>query len=122
MLLKGKNVLIIEDNENDMRICESHLKSEKAKVFKCITGEKALDIFRKKNIELVIIDYRLPYKNGLMITHEIKNQKNVPIILVSGTDEVIQDVDYVKKFQFDDIICKPYHKADLLNAIENLPY
>lgn len=122
MLIKGKNVLVIEDNENDMKICESHLKSVKAKVFKCVTGENALTIFKKKNIDLVIIDYRLPYKNGLMITHELKNQKNVPIILVSGIDEVIQDVDYVKKFQFDDIICKPYHKADLLSSIENLSY
>lgn len=120
MLLKGKNVLIIEDNENDMKIAESHLKSMKAKVYKCVTGEKALDIFKKKDINLVIIDYRLPYKNGLMITNEIKNFKEVPIILISGTDEVIQDVDYVKKFRFDDIICKPYHKVDLLKSIDSL--
>ena len=120
MLLKGKNVLIIEDNENDMKIAETHLKSLKAKVFKCVTGENALETFKKKNIELVIIDYRLPYKNGLMITNEMKSIKEIPIILVSGIDEVIQDVDYVKKFKFDDIICKPYHKADLLKAIESL--
>ena len=120
MLPKGKNVLIVEDNENDMKIAESHLKSLKAKVYKCITGERALETFKKKDIDLVIIDYRLPYKNGLMLSNEMKNVKNVPIILISGIDEVIQDVDYVKKFNFDDIICKPYHKVDLLKSIESL--
>lgn len=120
MLLKGKNVLIIEDNENDMKIAESHLKSLKAKVFKCETGEKALETFKKRDIDLVIVDYRLPYKNGLMITNEIKSIREVPIILITGIDEVIHDVDYVKKFGFDDVICKPYHKVDFVNSIENI--
>jgi DNA-binding response OmpR family regulator len=120
MLLKGKNVLVIEDNENDMKIVENHLKTLKAKVFKSITGEKALKTFKKEKIDLVLIDYRLPYKNGLMISDEIKNIKNVPIILVTGADDVIQDIDYIKKFNFNDIICKPYHKSDLLHSIESV--
>lgn len=120
MLLKGKNVLVIEDNENDMKIVENHLKSSKAKVFKSITGEKALKTIRKEKIDLVLIDYRLPYKNGLMISDEIKNVRNVPIILITGADDVIQDVDYIKKFNFNDVICKPYHKSELMQSIESL--
>lgn len=120
MLLKGKNVLIIEDNVNDMKIAESHLKSLNAKVFKCETGEKAIDMFKKKDIDLVIVDYKLPYKNGLIITNEIKSIRDVPIILITGIDEVIHDVNYVKKFGFDDVVCKPYHKVDFVNAIKNV--
>ena len=120
MLIKGKNVLIIEDNEEHMKILESYLKSLKAKVFKCETGEKAVKMSQRDKIDLVIIDFRLPYKNGLMLMNEIKNNKDIPIILISGQDEIIQDIDYMKNFKFDDIITKPYHKQKLVDVIENL--
>ena len=120
MLIKGKNVLVVEDNEEHMRIAEQYLKSLKAKVYKCFTGENAIDIFKKKKIDLVIIDYRLPYKNGLMITNEMKTLKSVPIILISGQDDIIQDIDYVKRFKFNEIIPKPYHKQTLVDIIEKL--
>ena len=121
MIIKGKNVLVIEDNEEHMRIFEGYLRSFKIKMmFKCFTGEKAIEIFQKKKIDLVIVDFRLPYKNGLMLTNEIKQIRNVPIILVSGQDEIIQDIDYMRKFQFDDIILKPIHKQKLVEVIEKL--
>ena len=40
MLLKGKNVLVIEDNENDMKICESHLKTAKGLSIKATIENK----------------------------------------------------------------------------------
>ena len=79
MLLNGKNVLIVEDNDNDMKIVESHIKTLQAKIFKSFTGENALNTFKKKKIDLVIIDYRLPYKNGLILTNEMKSIKSPPI-------------------------------------------
>ena len=120
MVIRGKNVLIIEDNEEHMKIVVGYLKSLKAKIFKCFTGEKAVETFKKKQIDLVIMDYRLPYKNGLILTNEIKTIRKVPIILVSGQDDIIQDVDYIKKFQFDEVIAKPYHKQKLIESIQNL--
>jgi len=120
MLIKGKTVLVIEDNDEHMKIVVGYLKSLRAKILKCSTGEKALDTFKKRKIDLVIIDYRLPYKNGIILTNEIKTIKDIPIILISGQDDIIQDVDYIKKFQFDDVIAKPYHKQRLIESIEKL--
>jgi DNA-binding response OmpR family regulator len=120
MIIKGKNVLVIEDNDEHMKIAEGHLKSLKAQVFKCFTGENAIEIFKKKRIDLVLIDYRLPYKNGLMITNEMKFIRHIPIVLISGQDDIIQDIDYIRRFKFDDIITKPYHKETLVEVIEKL--
>lgn len=122
MIVKGKNVLVIEDNDEHMEILSVYLKSMKAKIFKSFTGENSLDIFKSKKIDLVIVDYRLPYKNGLMLTNEIKSIKNVPIILISGQDDIIQDIDYIRKFNFDEVITKPYHKQRLIEVIDKLNF
>ena len=50
----------------------------------------------------------------------MKSLKSVPIILISGQDDIIQDIDYVKRFKFDEVIPKPYHKQTLVDIIEKL--
>ena len=82
-----KKVLIVEDNEINMKVTEHIVKTIdiKAKIFKAETGKSALELFRKHDPDIVLLDLRLPDIDGHQVTKRIRqtNQKT-PIIAITA--------------------------------------
>jgi len=108
MFKKKKNLLIVEDDFDTVKMLKKMLKKFNLNIYVSDTGENALDVMKNKKIDIVLMDYKLPYKNGILLTKEIRKiNGDIPIILETGESKLFGNMDTVKGFQFDDIIEKP---------------
>lgn len=110
-------LLLVEDDDDVIKLFKAILKRTKIKIFVSKTGEDALEIVKNNNIDIALIDYRLPYKNGILLTNEIKSIRDIPIILETGEPMLREKVDLAREFQFDDLLSKPFDKSTVLDII-----
>ena len=85
-MIKG-NVLLVDDDKDIVESMEIHLKNEGLKVYKAYDGIEALEILLEKEIHLILMDIMMPRMDGLSATLKIREEKNIPIILVSAKTE-----------------------------------
>jgi len=85
-ILKGKTVLVVDDNATNRRILQAQLEQLQFKVVAAPGGREALDLIeRDKTIELVITDMQMPDMDGVMLSLLIKKERqDIPIILLSS--------------------------------------
>lgn len=116
-----KNILIIEDEKNLARFIELELKHEgmETEVFHDGRSGFEVAIDENKNWDLVLLDLMLPELNGLDVARRIRQVSNVPIIMMTARDSVI---DQVSGFDHgaDDYITKPFEIEELLARIRAL--
>lgn len=116
-MFKKTFLLLVEDDEDIIKLIKGMLKGCKIKIYVSKTGEDAIEIIKTKKIDIALVDYKLPYKNGILITNEIKSIKDIPIILETGERMLCQDINITKEFQFDDVLCKPFDMEDVFNVL-----
>ena len=116
-----KNILIIEDEKNLARFVELELKHEGMETEVCHDGRSGFEVAtdENKNWDLVLLDLMLPELNGLDVARRIRQVSNVPIIMMTARDSVI---DQVSGFDHgaDDYITKPFEIEELLARIRAL--
>lgn len=118
-MFKKTVLLLVEDDDDIIKLIKGILKNTKIKIYVSKTGEDALDIIKTKNIDIALVDYKLPYKNGILITHEIKELKpDIPIILETGEKMLTENPDMSKQFNFDDVLCKPFDKSIVMEVLK----
>ncbi len=79
--LKGKTILIAEDDDFSYLMMESMLQDTKADIIHAPDGSKAVEMFNKNNVDLVFLDIRLPGLDGYQVLEEIKRiNTKVPVI------------------------------------------
>lgn len=118
MFKKKIFLLLVEDEDNIIKLIKGIFKNTSIKMYISKTGEDALDIIKTKKIDIALVDYKLPYKNGILITNEIKQIRNIPIILETGEKMLCENIEMIKEFQFDDVICKPFDKETVMNVLK----
>lgn len=83
----AKTILIVEDNELNMKLFGSLLESKGYETIKSIDGSDALEIARERRPDLIIMDIQLPHRSGLEITKDLKADdalKHIPVIAVTA--------------------------------------
>ena len=113
------HVLIVEDEIASLNLLASYLEKEAYVVFKAGSGERALEILNSEPIQIARIDIKLPGKDGLTLTRELRARSNIGIILVTSKKE---DIDRIVGLELgaDDYITKPYNPRELLVRVRNL--
>jgi CheY-like chemotaxis protein len=79
-----KNILIIDDNEDMLKIFEQLLLDEGYRVSTANNGATGMILFMRQSFDLVITDLNMPEINGLGVIKRINNITEVPIILMSS--------------------------------------
>ncbi len=113
-----KRILIVEDIKVNHMLIDRILRKTRAEVLWAMDGQKAVDIIRDdNNIDLILMDIRLPVMNGYEATREIRKLNgNIPII--AQTAYVMEDEkDKVLQVGCNDLITKPLRKDVLLEKI-----
>jgi len=112
------NILVVEDEKEIAAAIEIYLKNQNYNVFKAYDGEEALEIFKKEEIHLVLMDIMMPKMDGLKATMKIREMSNVPIIFLSAKSE---DVDKILGLNIgaDDYITKPFNPMELLARVNS---
>ncbi|MDU7412556.1 MAG: response regulator transcription factor [Anaerococcus sp.] len=110
-------ILIIEDEKKISTIMKSYFEKEGYRVFQSFDGQEGLDTFNKENIDLVILDLMLPKIPGEEVIKEIRNQSEVPVIMVSAKVEENNRVDGLR-LGADDYVTKPFSPKELVERVK----
>lgn len=111
-----KKILVIEDDNNINEMICKLLKINNYDVVSAYSGTEGV-LLHNKTIDLILLDLMLPGKNGEEIIHDLKNKKQVPIIVISAILDIDKKVDLLK-LGADDYITKPFNNKELLARIE----
>ncbi|WP_338850451.1 response regulator transcription factor [Clostridium perfringens] len=109
-------ILIVEDEEKIARFIELELIHEGYKVIKADNGRIGLEIAERGEADLIILDVMLPEINGLEVLRRIRKVSEVPIIMLTARDAVMDKVSWLDAGA-DDYITKPFAIEELLARI-----
>lgn len=109
-------ILIVEDEEKIARFIELELIHEGYKVIKADNGRTGLEIAEREEADLIILDVMLPEINGLEVLRRIRKVSEVPIIMLTARDAVMDKVSGLDAGA-DDYITKPFAIEELLARI-----
>ena len=115
-----KTVLFVDDEEMLLEVGSLMLQRLGYNVLTTSKGQEAIEIFKKNEVALVILDMRMPGMNGDEVCRQLKKIKpKVKIILASGYVKFYSE-DYLVDIGFDDIIDKPFTIEHLSEKIQNI--
>ncbi|KAB7671999.1 response regulator transcription factor [Bacillus sp. B1-b2] len=116
--MENYNVLVVDDDQEIRDAIEIYLKNEGMKVIKARDGVKALEILKEQTVHLILLDIMMPKLDGISATYKIREQKNIPIIILSAKSE---DTDKILGLQIgaDDYITKPFNPMELLARVKS---
>lgn len=112
------NILVCDDDKAIVDALEIYLKQENYNVVKAYTGKQALKALEQEKIHLVIMDVMMPELDGLTATVKIREELNIPIIMLSAKSE---DTDKIIGLNFgaDDYVTKPFNPLELIARVKS---
>lgn len=112
------SILVCDDDKAIVDALEVYLKQENYNVLKAYTGRQALKILEEQKIHLVLLDIMMPEMDGLSATVKIREEMNIPIIILSAKSE---DTDKILGLNFgaDDYVTKPFNPLELLARVKS---
>lgn len=112
----NKKILLVEDEEKIARFVELELKHEGYDVSKAFNGRDGLDMTETGDFDLVLLDVMLPELNGLEVLRRIRKNSDIPVIMLTARDAVMDKVSGLDAGA-DDYITKPFAIEELLARI-----
>ena len=121
--LKGKSVLCTEDNETNLKLITDILRRHGSNVLTASDGKQALDIMKKNDFDIVMLDIRMPVMDGVETIKNIRELEKsgggyTPVIAVT-TYTMKKNRDMIMSSGFDGYLPKPFSEADLMLEIYN---
>ncbi|MEM8800947.1 MAG: response regulator transcription factor [Pseudomonadota bacterium] len=108
--------LVVEDDEKVRRVLRNVLEDDGFAVVEAADAEIALVNVETKKLDLVTLDIQLGRDNGMDVLRRIRAVSKVPVIMVTGKDDVIDRV-LGLEIGADDYITKPFHVREVLARI-----
>jgi len=105
-------VLVVDDEQEIRNGIAIYLKNEGIKVFTAKDGIEAIEILNKEKVHLIILDIMMPRQDGISTTFKIREQKNIPIIMLTALDD---STDRIRGLDLgaDDYLVKPFGFQEL---------
>lgn len=119
-------ILLVDDLEPVVRVLASGLDQVGHKVFPCLSGSRAVELFKASAFDLVICDLGMPGMNGWQVAGTLKelaeamNRPKTPFILLTGWGGHASQNDMMNKHGVDYIMEKPIEIAELTNVIRRV--
>lgn len=110
-------ILIIEDEVAIAELEKDYLELSDFEVQICNDGETGLELALNESFNLIVLDLMLPGIDGFEICKEVREKKNIPIIMVSAKKE---DIDKIRGLGLgaDDYITKPFSPSELVARVK----
>lgn len=111
-------ILVVDDDKEIANALDKLLSMEGYEVIKAYNGLEALDALVQNNIQLILLDVMMPKLDGLSTTLKIREQKNIPIIILSAKSE---DSDKILGLSMgaDDYVTKPFNPDELIARVKS---
>jgi CheY-like chemotaxis protein len=116
----GKKILIAEDEKTNYLFLEALLKRTKAELIWAETGKAAIDAINEDpNIDIVLMDIKMPEMNGYEATYEIKKLRPTLPIIAQTAYALAGEKEKILSAGCDDYLSKPIMGKVLLEKIDN---
>lgn len=112
------NILVCDDDKDIVDAIEIYLAPEGYNILKAYDGIEAIELIRNNDIHLLILDVMMPRMDGLRATLKIREQSNIPIIILSAKSE---DTDKIFGLNVgaDDYVTKPFNSLELVARVKS---
>ncbi|MCZ6643980.1 MAG: response regulator [Gammaproteobacteria bacterium] len=118
-MAEQEHILIVEDEPITREQLVSYFEEEGFQVSSTGSGSEVLPMVADNDVILVLLDIKLPGKDGLTLTREIRAQSDIGIILVTSKQEQIDRILGLESGA-DDYVTKPFDPRELLSRAKNL--
>ena len=111
-------VLVCDDDKEIVEAIEIYLTQEGYEVLKAYDGEEALKVLKTGGVDLLVIDVMMPKLDGIRATLKIREENNMPIIILSAKSE---DADKILGLNVgaDDYVTKPFNPLELVARVKS---
>lgn len=112
------NILVCDDDREIVDAIEIYLSQDGYQIFKAYDGEQAIEVLKKEDIHLLIMDIMMPRLDGIRATLKIREHSSIPIIMLSAKSE---DTDKILGLNIgaDDYITKPFNPLELAARVKS---
>ncbi|AZA64357.1 sensor histidine kinase [Chryseobacterium carnipullorum] len=116
--IQGVHVLLVEDNELNQLVAENSLKHFKCSVTKADNGRMAVDLLRKEQFDIILMDIQMPEMDGIEATKIVREELGIETPIIALTANAFKtEIDNCISAGMDDYITKPFIEENLLNII-----
>lgn len=112
------NILVCDDDKDIVDAIEIYLVPEGYNILKAYDGIQAIETIKKNEIHLLIMDVMMPRMDGIRATLKIREESNIPIIILSAKTE---DTDKIFGLNVgaDDYVTKPFNSLELVARVKS---
>ena len=112
-----KKILIVDDEKAIVDILNYNLTKEGYKTVEAYVGEQAVEMAEKEKPDLILLDVMLPKKDGFSVCKEIRQKYNVPILMVTAKEDVVDKIIGLE-LGADDYITKPFSVREVMARVK----
>ncbi|MEI2391721.1 response regulator transcription factor [Priestia megaterium] len=111
-------ILIIDDDEQIRNLIAIYLENEGFEALKVSNAVSGLALLEEQEVDLIILDIMMPQMNGIDAAFKIREEKNMPIIMLSAKSE---DMDKISGLTAgaDDYLTKPFNPLELIARVKS---
>lgn len=112
------NILVCDDDKEIVDAIDIYLSQDGYHILKAYDGLQAIEIMKKEEVHLILLDIMMPNLDGIRATCKIRETSSVPIIMLSAKSE---DVDKILGLNIgaDDYITKPFNPLELIARVKS---
>lgn len=113
-----ENILIVDDEKEIRKLIDIYLKNEGCNTIHAENGEEALNVLENSKVDLIILDIMMPKMDGIEAWLKIREERNMPIIMLSAKSE---DMDKIRGLTTgaDDYLTKPFNPFELVARVKS---
>ncbi|MEC3458847.1 response regulator transcription factor, partial [Bacillus thuringiensis] len=111
-------ILIVDDEKEIRKLITIYLKNEGYEVLQAGDGEEGLEIVKKRDVHLIVLDIMMPKIDGIHMCMKVREIAEMPIIMLSAKT---QDMDKILGLTTgaDDYVAKPFNPLELIARIKS---
>lgn len=115
--MASKSILVVDDEKEIRELIKIFLEKEGYTIILAENGEEALNVLEKTEVHLLILDVMMPKLDGINTCMKIREEKNMPIIMLSAKS---QDIDKIMGLTIgaDDYMTKPFNPLELVVRVK----
>ena len=116
--LKNKRILLVEDNEINRVVAVNALKVLEVEIVEVENGQKAVDILKRKDFDLILMDIQMPVMSGIEATRVLREELKIetPIVALSA-NAFKYEIEACLAIGMNDYITKPFEEEDLWRVV-----
>ena len=115
---KEHTILVCDDDKAIVEALAIYLSQEGYLVAKAYNGKEALKTLSNQEVHLILMDVMMPELDGLAATLKIREEKNIPIIILSAKSECTDKITGLQ-FGADDYVTKPFNALELMARVKS---